>query len=123
MIAEGSPQAGTTTSADDAARWVTLAIVVTSVLIVALDVTVLNVAIPTILREFETRLSSLQWVITGYALTFATLLIIGGRLGDIYGARRTFVIGAALFGVGSLIASLSHSVPVLVVGEAIVEEP
>src|SRR4051812_11566396 len=105
----------------DPRRWITLAIVLTSVLIAALDSTVLNVAIPTILREFDTRLSALQWVITGYSLTFATLLIIGGRLGDIYGARRMFVIGAALFGVGSLIASLSHSVPVLVVGEAIIE--
>ena len=76
--------------------------------IVVLDNTVLNVAIPTILREFHTTLPALEWVVTGYALTFATLLIIGGRLGDIYGHRRIFIIGAALFGVGSLIASLSH---------------
>ena len=56
-----------------------------AVLIAALDTTVLNVAIPTILRDFHTTLPSLQWVITGYSLTFAALLIIGGRLGDIYG--------------------------------------
>ena len=84
----------------DPRRWVTLAIVILSAFIVVLDNTVLNVAIPTILREFHTTLPSLQWVITGYALTFATLLIIGGRLGDIYGHRRIFIIGAALFGVG-----------------------
>ena len=81
----------------------------------------LNVAIPTILREFDTSLSSLEWVITGYALTFATLLIIGGRLGDVYGHRRVFIIGAALFGVGSLIAALSQGVPQLILGEAIIE--
>ena len=86
----------------DPRRWVTLAMVVMALIIVALDNTVLNVAIPTILRDFHTELPSLQWVITGYSLTFATLLIIGGRLGDIYGARRMFIIGAALFGVGSL---------------------
>jgi EmrB/QacA subfamily drug resistance transporter len=90
-------------------------------LIVALDATVLNVSIPTILRELHTSLPSLQWVVTGYSLTFATLLIIGGRLGDLYGARRMFIIGAALFGLGSLLASLATSVPMLVVGEAVIE--
>jgi len=60
-------------------------------------------------------------VITGYALTFASLLIIGGRLGDVYGHRRIFIIGAALFGLGSLVASISQSVPQLVLGEAIIE--
>src|SRR5438132_2323045 len=107
--------------ADDPRRWFTLAIVITAVLIVVLDNTVLNVALPPILREFHTTLPSLQWVVTGYALTFATLLIIGGRLGDIYGHRRIFVIGVALFGAGSLLASVATSVPILVLGEAVIE--
>ena len=94
---------------------------IVSVAIPVLDNTILNVAIPTILREFHTDLPSLQWVITGYSLTFATLLIIGGRLGDMYGHRRMFMVGAAIFGVGSLLASVSHSVPTLVLGEAIIE--
>ena len=110
-----------TSAAPDPRRWFTLAIVVLSVLIVALDTTVLNVAIPTILRDLDTTLPSLQWVITGYSLTFASLLIIGGRLADLFGARRMFIVGAALFGVGSLLASLAQSVPVLIVGEAIIE--
>ena len=109
------------TTGPDPRRWITLAIIVTSALIAALDTTVLNVAIPTILREFDTSLSSLQWVITGYSLTFAALLILGGRLGDIFGARRMFIIGAFLFGVGSLLASLSTGVGTLVLGEAIIE--
>jgi EmrB/QacA subfamily drug resistance transporter len=117
---------GETTNAAEAAtldprRWITLGILLVSVLIVALDSTVLNVAIPTILREFHTTLPSLQWVIAGYSLTFAALLIIGGRLGDIFGARRMFIIGAALFGTGSLVAALSNGVAVLVIGEAIIE--
>ncbi len=119
------PVAGTPAGIDatepDPRRWITLAIMLIAVLIVGLDSTILNVAIPTILREFDTTLSSLQWVITGYSLTFAALLIIGGRLGDIFGSRRMFIIGAALFGVGSLIASLSTGVPSLVIGEAIIE--
>ncbi|MGO9874939.1 MAG: MFS transporter [Acidimicrobiia bacterium] len=105
----------------DPRRWITLTIVIVSAFIVVLDNTVLNVAIPTIIRDFHTTLASVEWVITGYALTFATLLIIGGRLGDVYGHRRIFIIGAALFGVGSLIASVSHSVGVMILGEAIIE--
>ena len=105
----------------DPRRWFAAAVVIVSVAIPVLDNTVLNVAIPTILREFHTDLPSLQWVITGYSLTFATLLIIGGRLGDMYGHRRMFMLGAAIFGVGSFLASVSHSVPTLVLGEAIIE--
>jgi EmrB/QacA subfamily drug resistance transporter len=108
-------------AARDPRRWITLAIIVVAVVIVSLDNTVLTVAIPTILREFHTTLPSLQWVITGYSLTFATLLIIGGRLGDLYGHRRMFIVGAALFAVGSLIASESSGVLELVIGEAIIE--
>src|SRR5206468_7331684 len=107
--------------ARDPARWATLAIVIVAAFIIVLDNTVLNDAIPTILRDFDTTLPSVEWVITGYALTFATLLIIGGRLGDIYGHRRIFIVGAALFGVGSFIASVSTSVPQLVIGVAIIE--
>ena len=109
------------TAGPDPRRWFAAAVVIVSVAIPVLDNTMLNVAIPTILREFHTDLPSLQWVITGYSLTFATLLIIGGRLGDMYGHRRMFMIGAAIFGVGSLLASVSHSVPTLVLGEAIIE--
>src|SRR6516165_778578 len=105
----------------DPRRWFTLVIVITSIFIVVLDNSVLNVAIPTILRDFHTTLPSLEWVVTGYALTFATLLVIGGRIGDIYGHRNTFIVGCGVFAVGSLIAALSHSVPEMIIGEAIIE--
>jgi len=105
----------------DPRRWVTLAIVVIAALIVVLDNTVLTVAIPSILADFHTTLPSLQWVLTGYSLVFATLLIIGGRLGDVFGHRRMFIVGAALFGGGSLLAALSWSVPSLLVGESLIE--
>lgn len=105
----------------DPKRWLTLGVLLIALLVVVVDNTVLTVAIPTLIRDLHTTLPSIQWVITGYSLTFATLLVIGGRLGDLYGPRRMFIIGASLFGVGSLIASLSHSVPQLLAGEAIVE--
>ena len=108
-------------NAPDSARWLTLAIILISAFIVVLDNTVLNVAIPTILRDFHTSLLSVEWVITGYALTFASLLIIGGRLGDIYGHRRIFIIGCSLFATGSLIAALSQGVRELILGEAVIE--
>jgi len=105
----------------DPRRWVALVVVLTAAFIVVLDNTVLNVAIPTIRAELHTTLPSLLWVVTGYALTFATLLIIGGRLGDMYGHRRIFIIGAGLFGVGSFVASIATSVPQLILGEAVIE--
>jgi EmrB/QacA subfamily drug resistance transporter len=105
----------------DPGRWITLVIAITGAFIVVLDNSVLNVSIPTIVRELHTTLPSVQWVITGYALTFAALLIIGGRLGDAYGHRKIFMIGAGLFGVGSLVASVSTSVGELIVGEAVIE--
>src|SRR5437867_11316801 len=91
----------------DPKRWFAASLAIVSVAIPVLANTILNLAVPTILREFDTQLSSLQWVITGYSLTFATLLIIGGRLGDLFGHRRRSVLGAAVFGVGSLRASTS----------------
>lgn len=116
-----SPEAPTTHQHADPRRWVTLAIVVAAALIVVLDNTVLTVAIPSILADFHTTLPSLQWVLTGYSLVFATLLIIGGRLGDVFGHRRMFIVGAALFGGGSLLAAVSWNVPSLLVGESLIE--
>ncbi len=105
----------------DPRRWLTLIILIMTVVLIAIDTSVLNVSIPTILRDMHTTVPSLQWVITGYSLTFATLLIIGGRLGDVYGHRRMFIIGVTLFGLGSLLASESRSVGVLILGEAVIE--
>jgi EmrB/QacA subfamily drug resistance transporter len=106
---------------EDPKRWLTLAVLLLSLVLVVLDNTVLNVAVPTMVRELGTNLASIQWVIAGYSLVFASLLVIGGRLGDLYGPRRMFITGAALFGVGSALASVSHSVGVLIVGESVVE--
>jgi EmrB/QacA subfamily drug resistance transporter len=102
-------------------RWVALGCIAAAALIVSLDSSVLSVAIPTVLREFHTTLSSLQWVLTGYSLVFASFLVIGGRLGDLHGHRRMFAIGGLLFATGSLMATLSWSVPSLFVGEALIE--
>jgi len=92
-----------------------------AVAVVTLDTTILNVAIPTIRADFDTSLTSLQWVIAGYSLTLGSLLIVGGRIGDLIGVRRSFMVGALLFGTGSLIASIARTTATMVVGEALVE--
>src|SRR5437773_5186258 len=98
-----------------------LAALVAAVVIVTLDTTILNVAIPTIRNELHTSFESLQWVIAGYSLTLGSLLVIGGRVGDMIGPRRAFAIGAVVFAGGSLIASQATGVTALVIGEAIIE--
>ena len=110
-----------TSGSTDPRRWIALVILSTSLFIIVLDNTILNVAVPTIIRQFHTQVSSMQWVISGYSLVFASLLISFGRLGDIYGRRRLFFLGAGLFGVGSLVASLSQSVVQLFIGESLLE--
>src|SRR4029077_8227498 len=92
----------------DPKRWIALVILSSSLFIIVLDNTILNVAVPTIIREFHTTVSALQWVIAGYSLIFASLLISFGRLGDIVGRRRMFFIGAALFAVGSPLGAESQ---------------
>jgi len=98
-----------------------LAALVAAVVIVTLDTTILNVAIPTIRSELHTSFQSLQWVIAGYSLTLGSLLVIGGRIGDMIGPRRAFAIGAVVFAGGSLVASQANGVAALVIGEAVIE--
>src|SRR3954452_13249656 len=89
--------------------------------IIIIDTTLLNVSLETLIRELHTTLQSLQWVISAYSLTLAALTVTGGRLGDLFGRRRMFRLGAFLFAVGSFLASISHSIPMLILGESIIE--
>jgi MFS family permease len=104
-----------------ARRWWTLGFALLAVTVTVIDNTVLTVSIPRIMRDLHSNVAGVQWVFTGYALVFASLLVVGGRLGDMYGARRLVIIGSALFGAGSLVASVATSMPVLIVGEAVIE--
>ncbi|CAN5661718.1 DHA2 family efflux MFS transporter permease subunit [soil metagenome] len=116
-----APTWGQDDAPPDPKRWIALVILSSALFIIVLDNTILNVAVPTIIRDFDTQVSSLQWVISGYSLVFASLLISFGRLGDIFGRRRLFFFGAGLFAVGSLVASLSQSVLQLFIGESLLE--
>ena len=95
-------------------RMLVLAICCMSLLIVGLDVTVVNVALPSIQRDLHAPVSGLQWIISAYALVLASLLMLSGSTADRIGRRRTFQVGLALFTLGSLLCSLAPSLPALV---------
>jgi EmrB/QacA subfamily drug resistance transporter len=90
-------------------KWWTLAAVSFGLFMIMLDNTVVNVALPAIQEELGTGLSELQWIVTGYALTFAALMLIGGKLADAYGRRLIFVIGIVIFTGASLWCGLADS--------------
>lgn len=102
-------------------KWAPLFVMGLAVVIIVLDTTLLNVSLGTIVRELNTNIQSLQWVIAAYSLTLAALTIVGGRLGDLFGRKKMFIAGAIIFAIGSFIASISQGVGMLIVGESIVE--
>jgi len=102
-------------------KWAPLPVMGLAVVIIVLDTTLLNVSLGTIIRELNTDISSIQWVITAYSLTLAAFTITGGRLGDLFGRKKMFIIGAIVFAIGSFIASISPSVGWLIVGESVIE--
>jgi len=84
-----------------------LVVIAAAQLMVVLDATIVNVALPSIQRQLHFSSVNLEWVITGYALAFGGLLLLGGRLGDLFGRRRMFVVGVALFSVASFLGGFA----------------
>ena len=89
--------------------------------IVIIDTTVLNVSLKNIIADLHTDLRTMQWIITIYSLILAAFTITGGRLGDLFGRKKMFLLGALLFGLGSFIASISTSAGMLLFGWSVVE--
>jgi EmrB/QacA subfamily drug resistance transporter len=94
--------------------WLALVAMGLGVFVIANDFTALSVAIPNIESDLHTTLNKAQWVINGYALVFGVLIVTGGRLADLFGRKRMFMIGATIFGVFSLLAGLMPSVWLLI---------
>jgi MFS family permease len=106
--------------AADPKRWKALAVLGVAYLMVVLDVAIVNVALPSIQSDLHfSSNESLQWVVSGYALTFGGLLLLGGRAGDILGRRRIFLAGLALFSLFSLLCGLSTSSTMLIAMRAL----
>src|SRR3954466_4107586 len=100
-------------------RWLALAVIVTAQFMVVLDVAIVNVALPSIKTDLNFSQESLQWVITAYAIFFGGALLLGGRLADLLGRRRLFIIGLAVFTVASLLDGLAWSETSLIVFRAV----
>jgi EmrB/QacA subfamily drug resistance transporter len=99
-------------------RWLALALVVTAQFMVILDVTIVNVALPSIQRDLGFAQENLQWVITAYTIMFGGTLLLGGRLADLLGRRRLLLAGLALFSFSSLLCGLAWSESSLIVFRA-----
>ncbi|WP_330451912.1 MULTISPECIES: MFS transporter [unclassified Streptomyces] len=107
------------TAADGANRWVVLVVLCLSLLLVALDATVLHVAVPDITEDLRPSAAGLLWIVDVYPLVCASLLILFGTLGDRVGRRRVLLLGYALFGVASAVAALADSAGVLIAARAL----
>ena len=100
-------------------RWLALYMLCAGVLMIVLDTTIVTVALPSIQSDLGFSGASIVWVLNSYMLTFGGFLLLGGRLGDLYGQRRLFVLGLALFTAASLGCGLSHSQTTLVIARAL----
>src|SRR6266496_941721 len=100
-------------------RWWTLGAMCFALFMIMLDNTVVNVALPSIEHDLHATLSSLEWTVNAYTLTFAVLLVTGGRLGDIFGRRRMFLFGVVVFALSSAAIGLAPTQHWLVAGRAV----
>jgi EmrB/QacA subfamily drug resistance transporter len=106
-------------TANENRKWWTLTAVAFGLFMIMLDNTVVNVALPSIERDLHVSISSLEWIVTAYALTFAALLITGGKLGDLFGRKRIFIVGIAIFTLSSLACGLAPNSGFLIGARAV----
>ena len=102
-------------------KWGAVFVLSLALAIILIDATLLNVSLVTLVKDLNTDFQSLQWVITAYSLTIAALTITGGRIGDLFGRKKMFILGAIIFAIGSFIASISQNVTQMVIGWSIIE--
>ncbi len=102
-----------------ARRWWTLAVLCLSLLIIGLDNTILNVALPTLVRDLHVSGSSLQWIVDAYTILYASMLLTTGSLGDRFGRKGALSVGLLIFGLGSTAAAFSGSASLLIAARAV----
>lgn len=102
-------------------KWAAVVVLACAQFVMVLDSTVMNVSIAAVVEDLHTTVEALQTTITFYTLTMASLMVIGAKLGDLWGRRRAFVIGAIVYGAGSLITALSFNITTLFIGWSVVE--
>jgi len=106
-------------TADPRTRWLALIVLCLGTLMIVLDSTIVNVALPSIQDDLGFSAASLAWVVNAYLLTFGGCLLLGGRLGDLYGRRRLFVLGIALFTAASACCGLAQTQETLIAARAV----
>src|SRR5918911_33164 len=105
--------------ADENRKWWTLAAVSVGLFMIMLDNTVVNVALPSMQRALHIGRSELEWVVVGYALSFATFMLTGGKLADLFGRRLLFVVGLVIFTAASLACGLSGDASMLIAARVV----
>src|SRR3954447_9716648 len=117
----GAPMeaAPVTTAVPDPKRWLALALVCVAFFMTVLDVSIVNVALPSIKTALSVSENTLQWVLVAYTITFGGLLLLGGRAADLLGRRRLFMIGVTIFTAASLACGLANSFSVLIAARAV----
>jgi len=100
-------------------RWLTLAIVGAAFFMTVLDVAIVNVALPSIEDDLNVTETTVQWVLIAYAITFGGFLLLGGRMADLLGRKRIFLVGLTLFTIASLVCGLANSIGVLIGARAV----
>jgi len=105
--------------ADENRKWWTLAAVAFGLFMIMLDNTVVNVALPAIQESLDLKISELEWVVAGYALTFGALMLTGGKLADLFGRRLIFVVGLSVFTLSSLACGLADSANILIAARVV----
>ena len=118
MPRDAAPEAGADRAAPDPRRWLILATIGLAQLMIVLDLTVVNIALPSAQRSLHFATVDRQWVVTAYALAFGSLLLLGGRLADLLGRKVTFMAGLAGFAVVSAVGGASVSFVMLVTARA-----
>ncbi|QHY96127.1 Multidrug resistance protein stp [Streptomyces sp. S4.7] len=113
-VPDTTPGPVTTSAPGDRRRWLALAVVMTAAFMDLVDVTIVNIAIPSIERDLSATFGAIQWITAGYALAFAAGLITGGRLGDIYGRKRLFLLGITGFTLASALCGFAVNPEMLV---------
>ena len=111
--------AAQTKAAAPPGRWAVLALVAVAQIMVVLDATVINIALPSAQRALGFSTENRQWAITAYALAFGSLLLLGGKLGDVFGRKRTFIAGLAGFSAASALGGLAQSFGILLAARAL----
>ncbi|RJQ33756.1 DHA2 family efflux MFS transporter permease subunit [Candidatus Parcubacteria bacterium] len=106
-------------NADNRTRWIALAILCMGALMIVLDVSIVNVALPSIKTDLGFSDSSIAWIVNAYTITFGGFLLLGGKLGDLFGERRFFLIGIALFTFMSLACAVANSQWMLIAARAL----